>query len=204
MTLFHAPGSCSDGIHLLLEEIGLPYEVSLVNLKAQDQKKPGFLRINPKGKVPALVTDNGDVLTEFPAICYWLAKTAPAEQKLWPETLIEQTRTLSTLDLIVATLHMRGFTLVRVPYKFHSNPDAQKSLSAFGRSEVAANLDLLDEILGEQDYLLGSFGVADCAAFYCLAWAEPAGIALSPRLTAYSRRLRSRPAALRIRAATAA
>lgn len=200
MTLFHAPGSCSDGILLLLEEIGLPYGVSPVNLKALDQKKPEFLRINPKGKVPALVTDSGDVLTEFPAICYWLANMAPAEQKLWPDTLAEQTRTLSTLDLIVATLHMRGFTLARVPQKFHSDPEAQKALSAFGRSEVAASLDVLDNILGEQDYLLGSFGIADCAAYYCLAWAEPTGIALSPRLTAYLHRLRARPAAVRIRA----
>ncbi|CAM5280137.1 glutathione S-transferase [Frigidibacter albus] len=200
MTLFHTPGSCSDGILLLLEEAGLPYTITPVNLKAQDHKKPEFLRINPKGKVPALVTERGDVLTEFPAICYWLANMAPAERKLWPDTLIEQTHTLSTLDLIVATLHMRGFTLVRVPQRFHSDPGAQEALSAFGRSEVTAGLDVLDRILGEQDYLAGNFGIADCAAFYCLAWAEPTGIALSPRLAAYLHRLRARPAAQRIRA----
>ena len=78
MKLFHYPGSCSLGIQILLEEIGLPYEVEVVNLKNREQFSQEFLSINPKGKVPALLRDDGSIITEFQSIAFWLAKKHPA------------------------------------------------------------------------------------------------------------------------------
>ena len=75
MKLYYMPGACSIGIHVLLEEIGKPYEAQLVNLREGGQFKPEFTAVNPKSKVPTLVRDDGSVLTEYPAIAWWLART---------------------------------------------------------------------------------------------------------------------------------
>jgi len=77
MKLYMTPGSCSTGIHILLEEIGLVFEAYLVNLLAGDHLKANFVALNPKSTIPVLVRDDGSALTEFPAIAYWLAKTYP-------------------------------------------------------------------------------------------------------------------------------
>ena len=78
MKLYYSPGACSVGIHVLLEEIGKPYDPVLVNLKEGAQYKPEFTSVNPKSKVPTLVKDSGEVLTEYPAIAVYLA--APASR----------------------------------------------------------------------------------------------------------------------------
>ena len=73
MKLFYAPGACSLGIHVLLEEIGKPYEASPLKLMEGAQFKPEFTSINSKSKVPTLQKDDGSVITEFPAIAFWIA-----------------------------------------------------------------------------------------------------------------------------------
>jgi glutathione S-transferase len=67
MRLYMTPGSCTTGIHILLEEIDQPFEASIVNLPAGDQYKPDYVAINPKSTIPTLVRDNGSALTEFQA-----------------------------------------------------------------------------------------------------------------------------------------
>src|SRR5580658_2755688 len=93
MKLMFAPGSCALGIHLLLEEIGKPYETERVNLQEGAQYKPEFTSVNPKSKVPTLVRDDGSVLTEFPAIAFWLARTNP-QANLLPDDPDAQARAL--------------------------------------------------------------------------------------------------------------
>jgi len=73
MKLYYSPGACSIGIHVLLEEIGKPYEAVKLNFQEGQQYKPEFTSVNPKSKVPTLQRDDGSVLTEYPAIAYWLA-----------------------------------------------------------------------------------------------------------------------------------
>jgi glutathione S-transferase len=65
MKLYFAPGACSLGIHVIFEEIGKPYEMQAVNLRAGDHFKSAFLAINPKAKVPAVLLDHGEILTEW-------------------------------------------------------------------------------------------------------------------------------------------
>src|SRR3954454_18766119 len=77
MKLYYAPGVCSIGIHVLLEEIGKPYDLEAVNLREGAQYQPGFTQVSPKSKVPALQRDDGSVLTEFPVIAAYLAKKNP-------------------------------------------------------------------------------------------------------------------------------
>src|SRR5208337_2181759 len=101
MKLLYSPGACSLGIHLLLEEIGKPYDAAQVNLREGAQFKPEFMSVNPKSKVPTLVRDDGSVLTEFPAIAYWLARSHP-QAKLLADDLETQVRTLEATDYVVA------------------------------------------------------------------------------------------------------
>jgi glutathione S-transferase len=106
--LLYAPGACSIGIHVLLEEIGKPYEVEKVDLRAGAHMKPEFTAVNPKSKVPTLQRDDGSVLTEFPAIAFWLGRTHP-EAHLLPADPEIEARALEAMDYICGTLHPLGF-----------------------------------------------------------------------------------------------
>ena len=79
MKLYYAPGACSIGIHVLLEEIGKPYQLEPVNLREGAQFKPPFTGVNAKAKVPTLERDDGSILTEFPVIARWLAARTAGE-----------------------------------------------------------------------------------------------------------------------------
>lgn len=191
LTLFHSPGSCSMGVVFLLEQARLRYELRVVSIRDGQHKRPEYLQLNPKGKLPALILPGGSVLTEFQAIAFWIGKAA----ELWPADVEAQARTLALLDFIVGSLHMRGLTLIKVPRKFHQSLDAQRTLAEFGRSEVQKGIGFLSGELGEQKYLLGRFGPADAAAFYALLWCKEEGLILPANLIAYQHRLMAMPGA---------
>ncbi|MBR9763844.1 MAG: glutathione S-transferase family protein [Rhodobacteraceae bacterium] len=193
LDFYHSPGSCSNGIGLLLHELQAEFTLHLVNVRQGEQKSPAYRQANPKGKVPALGLPGGGVLTEFPAIAVWLAAHHPAAG-LWPETSLAQARILEALDFMIGSVHMRGFTFVKMPQKFLSDPEGQAALRAHGRDEVARGLDLLSGQMGQGDYLLGDFSIADAALFFLLTWAEEEGVALPPNLADCLARIRARPA----------
>ena len=190
---FHSPGSCSDGILLLLEELHVDFEIEIVNVKKGMQHDAAFLAINPKGKVPSLQLEDGSTLTEFQTIAYWLVAKFK-KRNLWPDTLEKQSRTLEALDFIVASVHMRGFTFVKMPKKFQLDEKGTEDLRSFGRSEAEKGLKHLGSILGTSKYLFGNFGVADAALFYVLQWAEQEGIPHNNNLKEFLDRVRGRPA----------
>ncbi|MFK7751748.1 MAG: glutathione S-transferase family protein [Sedimentitalea sp.] len=197
LTLFHSPGSCSDGILFLLEELEADFQVSIVDLRSAMQKEPAFLALNPKGKVPALRRQDGQVISEFQSIAFWLARTQ-AGGRLWPDDIDLQTRTLEALDFIIASVHMRGFTFYRVPQKFQLDEAGTQDLRAYGKGEFESGLLHLSRMLGDKEYLLGAFGLADAAAFYILQWAEKGQFELPDNLIALAARLNARPAAQRV------
>ncbi len=192
MRLFHSPGSCSDGILIVLEEVGAEFDIEVVDVTRGMQRAPGFLERNPKGKVPALLRDDGSVLTEFQAIACWLAQER-GHGKLWPEDRETQCRTLEALDFIVGSVHMRGFTFVKVPQKFQLDEKGTRDLREFGRKEVAKGLRNLENMLGDSPYLLGKFGIADAALFYVLQWAEKEDFGPAANLRRFLERMRGRP-----------
>src|SRR5208283_3802656 len=107
MKLYYSPGSCALGIHLLLEEIGAPFELGRINFAEREQYGEAYLAINPKGKVPALARDDGSVLTEFQAIAIYLGLTHP-EKRLIPASIEEQVRMIEAMDYVVGTIHATG------------------------------------------------------------------------------------------------
>jgi len=201
MKLFYAPGACSLGIHVLLEEIGKPYEAVPVNLREGAQFKPEFTSINVKSKVPTLQKDDGSVLTEYPAIAVWLAASNP-EAKAMPEGADALARALEVTDYCVATMHMQGFSRIFRPSAYANNEAEYEAVKGKGVEMFEKGLAWLDDKLAGKDYVTGSFSFADTAVFYvCFWWAGRLGKTLPPNVAAHYARMQARPAVVRTLAA---
>lgn len=191
MKLFYSPGACSLGIHVLLEEIGKPYEVERVDLGTPVADR-ALTKVNPKSKVPTLVRDDGSVLTEYPAIAYFLARTNP-ERHLFPDDLEGQTRVLEATDFCVASLHMQGFSRMFGARRL-ANEAEKAAATAQGRDIATRGLARMDAQLVGRDYVNGSYSFADSALFYCCTWAPHFGVDLPANVAAHHARMKARPA----------
>ncbi len=196
MKLFYAPGACSIGIHVLMEEVGKPYEGIAVNLREGAQFKPEFTAVNPKSKVPAVVDDGGTVHTEFPAIAYWLARTNPFANLL-PDDIDLQARVLEMMDYCVATIHMQGFARLFRTANFSPNASDEAVVKARGTEIAEKGFTTLDAALAGKEYAVGKFSIADSALFYVEFWAKRVGIALPPNCAAHLERMLARPSVQR-------
>jgi glutathione S-transferase len=197
MKLYYAPGACSIGIHVLLEEVGKPYETERVNLQQGEQYKPDFTAVNPKSKVPTLVRDDGSVLTEFPAIAYWLARSNPYANLL-PDDVDLQARALELADYAVATIHMQGFARQFRAANFTPNAADEETVKTRGRELAEKGFSLVDKALAGKDYAVGKFSIADAAIFYVEFWSKRVGMTLPPNCAAHLDRMLSRPSVQRV------
>lgn len=193
MRFYMTPGSCSTGIHILLEECGLVFEAYIVNLLAGDQYKKDYLAINPKGTIPALVLDDGTALTEFSAIAWWLARTYP-KRKLLPENLADEVQVLGVMNHVVHTLHSQGFARIFTTERFSPSSGDHESVKAQGRQIIDQAFAIVDRQLAGRPYVVDHFTIADAALFYVEFWATQIGIPLPENCSAHYRRLLTRPA----------
>jgi glutathione S-transferase len=201
MKLYYSPNACSLGIHFLLAEIGKPFTLEKVDFAAREQYGPEFVALNPKSKVPVLQREDGGIITEVPAIAFYLARTNP-EAKLLPEDVEGQTRALELLDYLIATVHMRGFTRIFRPEAFSPTPEDKEKVQAAGVKFIETGFSLLEPVLGEKDYILGEFSIVEGALFFLEYWAvKRAGIPLPANFQAHFERLMARPAARKTLAA---
>jgi glutathione S-transferase len=197
MKLYYAPGACSIGIHVLLEEIGKPYEAERVNLQQGEQYKSPFTTVNPKSKVPTLTRDDGAVLTEFPAIAYWLAKTNPYANLL-PDDIDQQARALELTDYAVATIHMQGFARQFRSSNFTPNEADEATVKARGKEIAEKGFALIDKALDGKEYAVGKFSIADAAIFYVEFWSKRVGMTLPANCAAHLDRMLARPSVQRV------
>jgi glutathione S-transferase len=197
MKLYYGAGACSIGIHVLLEEIGKPYDAEAVNLREGAQYKSDFTAINPKSKVPTLERDDGSVLTEFPAIAYWLARTNPFANLL-PDNIDQQARALELMDYAVATIHMQGFMRLFRAANFSPNPQDEDAVKARGKEIAEKGFALLDKALDGKDYAIGTFSITDAAIFYVEFWSKRVGLPLPANCAAHLDRMLARPAVQRV------
>lgn len=197
MKLYYAPGACSIGIHVLLEEIGKPYDSERVNLQQGEQHKPKFTAVNPKSKVPTLTRDDGMVMTEYPAIAYWLARTNPYAGLL-PDDVDQQAAALELTDYAVATIHMQAFGRQFRPSNFTPNPADEDAVKAKGKEMAEKGFALLNKALEGKDYAIGKFSIADSAIFYVSFWAKRVGITLPSNVAAHLERMLARPSVQRV------
>jgi glutathione S-transferase len=196
--LFYSPGACSLGIHVVLEEIGKPYELALVALKDGAQNKPEYLAVNPKSKVPALDRGDGKALTELPVIAFWLAKSNP-EAGLIPTDFEGEVRCLEMLDYVSGTVHPQAFTRQFRPANFTPREEDQPKVVEQGKTLAAKYFDTLEKSWKGGTWLLPSgYSVADAALFFVEYWAtRRSGMTLPPRLDAHLKAMLARPAVQR-------
>ena len=201
MKLYYAPGVCSMGIHILMEEIGKPYEAVKLDMRKGEVSSPPFTDLNPKGKVPTLQRDDGSIVTEYPVIAHYLAKLNP-EAGLLPADLEAELRGAEAMDYAVATIHMQGFTRLFRPGNFSPNEAEHEAVKARGREMVEKGYALLDKQLAGKEWIAGPYSVADSAVFYVSYWgAKRMGMTLPPNLAAHFERMMARPAVQRMLAA---
>lgn len=183
MKLFYAPGACSLADRIALLEAGLPFVHESVNLKDKTTASGAdFTNINPKGYVPVLALDSGEILTENVAVLDWIAARSPS---LGVDGPLGRTRLLEALAYVSTEVHPA--------YKpfFHGASDEEKGRA---RAKIARLYQLLaDRMRG--DYLFGNRPtVADFYLFVTLLWAGKAGVPVPERLVALRERMLSRPA----------
>ncbi|HXF45426.1 MAG TPA: glutathione transferase GstA [Burkholderiaceae bacterium] len=190
MKLYYSPGACSLSPHIVLRELGLPFTPVKVDLKSKRTADGAdYLTINGKGYVPALELDDGQVLTEGPAIVQYLADRKPEARLAPPNGTLERYRLQEWLNFISTELH-KQFSPLFAP----NTPDATKEAQ---RERLANRFDWLSKQLAGKQYLLGNdFSVADAYLFTVLNWCGYVGLDLAkwPVLAQYHARVAARPA----------
>lgn len=194
MKLFYAPGACSLASHIALEEAGASYEAVRMNTKGGDQRKPDYLALNPKGRVPTLVTDHG-VLTETPAILAYVAQAfpqadlAPADPWAFAQMQAFNSYLCSTVHVAHAHKH-RGYRWAR-----------QENSFADMTAKVVENetecFRLIQDSLLKGPWVMGEqYTVADGYLFTIAGWLEEdrVDLGLFPAVVAHMDRMRARPA----------
>jgi glutathione S-transferase len=185
MKLFYAPGACSLADHIALIETGADYALEKVDIKAKrTEAGHDYTKINPKGYVPALELDGGDILTENVAILSYLASQSG---KLMPAGGIGHWRVLETTAYISTELHKN--------FKPLFTPNSTDDEKAQAEDALGKRFGLLEERLAASEFISGDeMTVADCYLFVMLMWAKDKfGLTLQPGLDAYYDRLKQRP-----------
>ena len=189
MKLYYSPGACSLSPHIVLAEAGLPYTLERVDLKTKKTETGAdFFAINPAGYVPTLVLDNGEVLTEGPAIVQYLADQAPASKLAPPAGSFERVRLQEVLNYISTELHKSFSPLF--------NPAAPEEWKTFMRGQIVRRLEPMEKRVAGGGCLMGAFSVADAYLFTILGWTRLVGIDLKaerPGLAEYQARIKARP-----------
>jgi glutathione S-transferase len=194
MKLYYGQGACSLGIHILLNEAGAAFESAAVDLKSGEQYQPAYQAINPKSKVPALALDGGGVLTEWPAIASYIAAAYPDHHLISQEPLTAA-RTLEAVMYVNSTMHLAGFARMFRPANFSPNPEEKEAVRAKGQEIFFSGFSLLARTLGDKEYLMGDFSIADAALFYVTFWNQAvAKLDLPATIQAHYARMVSRPA----------
>jgi glutathione S-transferase len=190
MKLYYAPGACSLSPHIVASEAGIALELEKVDLQTKmTAGGADFSKINPKGYVPTLQLDNGEYLTEGPAIIQYLADQKPAAKLAPAPGTTDRYRLLEMLTYINSEIHKT--------YSRLFNP----AVTAAVRDETVAYLQkryaLIEQQLGSHKFLLGDqFTVADAYLFTVTNWAEHVKVDLSkfPKLQAFQKTVAARPA----------
>jgi glutathione S-transferase len=189
MKLYYSPGACSLSPHIALLEAGLPYDLVKVDLKAKKlENGDDYLKVNPKGQVPALGLDNGELVTEGPVIVQMIADKAAAKNLAPARDTAERYKLQEWLNFITTEVHKNFGPLF--------SPVLADDAKAFFKDRVMAKFKYIDGALAGRDHLMGKqFTVADGYLFTMLSWADRMkfDLAAMPNLVAYKARVGARP-----------
>jgi glutathione S-transferase len=189
MKLYYSPGACSLSPHIALSEAGLPYELVKVDLRAKKlENGDDFWKVNPKGQVPALALDSGELVTEGPVIVQMIADKVPAKNLAPTRDSAERYKLLEWLTYINGELHKNIGPLF--------NPMLADEAKAIFKDRAMGKFKYVDSQLAGREYLMGKqFTVADGYLYVMLRWADGMKFDLSGlnNLLAYKDRIAARP-----------
>jgi glutathione S-transferase len=195
LTLHFAPDSCALATLIVLEELGLQYRLVPVNLRAGDQRTPEFLALNPKGRAPVLVTDEG-VLTETPALLDYLARGAVA---LLPNGAFDQARLQAFNSYLCSTVHVAHAHRMRGS-RWVDDPAAIAAMQAKVPAAVTDAFAVIEDGLSAGPWVMGeTYSIGDAYLFTLAQWLEADGADLDrlPRVVGHRRRVLARQAVQR-------
>lgn len=189
MQLYFAPGVCSLASHIVLRETGLPFDLKRTDIKTKKvEDGSDFFSVNPKGAVPALKLDDGQVLTEVPVVLQYIADKKPESRLVPAAGTMERYRVLEWLNYITSELH-KTFTPLFVPA-------AGDEVKAYARANIDKRFDWLNGQLAGKTFLTGdTFTIADAYLFVVINWSNFVGIDVAkwPNLQAFQARVAARP-----------
>lgn len=208
--LYYSPGACSLAVHIVLEEIGIPYEAEARSAKdGQGTSTTDYLALNPKGRVPALTGVPGgsggaaNLLTEAVAILLFLARSHP-EAKLLPADPAGEARCLEWLSWISVDLHGIGYGQLWRPHRFVADAALYEAVKAKGLENIRAACDHVEHILSDgRDWAVpGQYTVVDAYLVVFWLWGRRIGLDMERGWPGWARlmtRVLSRPAVQRAR-----
>ena len=202
LTLFYSPNTCSLASHIVLEEIGVDYEARRVDFSANAQRSPDYLALNPKGRVPVLVSERG-VLTETPAILAFLAQSFPQAGLAPLDDPFAFAELQAFNSYICSTLHVAHAHKIRGA-RWVDDPAAQEAMRRKVPESVAACFELIENGMLRGPWVMGeTYSVADPYLFTVAQWMEGDGVdpARFPHVIGHRARMMERPAVARAVAA---
>ncbi|MES2402554.1 MAG: glutathione S-transferase family protein [Pseudomonadota bacterium] len=164
LTLAYCPVACSLVPYILLTEAGAAFDVLPVNLEKGENTSAEYLRLNPKGKVPALLID-GEPLTENVAIQIWIAREYPAA-KLMPADPMAYVHALSVMAWCAAAIHPKLTQQAR-PARYCDLPDTADNVRALGSHSLFELFEIADNMLAGREWFFDDFGCADAYFYWC-------------------------------------
>ena len=186
MKLYLTPGTCSMASNIALHEAGIPFELVKVDKRTKRANGIDFLTINPKGYVPALQLDDGQVLTENVVVLQYIADLNPAAKPAPPVGTMERYRLQEWLSFINSEVHKSFSPLF--------SSEATEDIKTYARNNLAKRLAYVEKALGDNKYLLGDqFTIADAYLSTVLGWGSHVAVDIGPRLKAYVDGVRARP-----------
>jgi len=198
LTLYYAPNTCALASHIALEEAGAGFEARRIDFASAEQTKPGYLAINPKGRVPALVAERG-VLTEMAAILAFIAQCYP-EARLAP---LDDPFAFAELqafnNYLCSTVHVAHAHRVR-GYRWADGPESLEAMRKKVPQSVGACYDLIERELFRGPWVMGeTYTIADPYLFTLAGWMEGDGVdpRAFPRVHDHRSRMRERAAVRR-------
>jgi len=199
-TLYHSPGACSLAVHILLEEIGLPFSLHLVSTSDGSTSAPEHLRLNPKGRVPVLVQDD-KVYTEAPAIMLHLAMSNPQAQ-MQPASHEGLVRTIEWFNWLSGTVHGAAVRQIWRTEWFTTEATQHDGIQAEGRMHLVEAFALIESRLLQSTWAVeDQYGVVDAFLLVFYRWGgHRMGLDVQnsyPAWTAHTRRVLERPAVQR-------
>lgn len=190
MKLYYSPGACSLAPHIVAVEAGIPLQLEKVDGKAKrTESGADFWQINPKGYVPALELDSGEVMTEGPVISQYLADQQPSSGLAPANGTLPRYRLQEFLGYINSELHKTYSPLF--------SPDTPDAVRTERKDYLKRRYQFIEDVLAKQPFLLGEqFTVADAYLFTVTNWARHVEFDLSgfPALLAFQKRVGERPA----------